>query len=75
MSIKRCPSGKRSYASYRDAILGLDEALSSAGERAGNPWEIRVYECSCGAWHLSKKSIRRRPGRGRGKGDRTRRVA
>ena len=60
--MSRCPSGKRSYATYAAAIAALVEATTDPS-RAEQAYETQTYICPrCGRWHLSKKAtvVRRR---------------
>jgi hypothetical protein len=51
---EKCPvSGKRKYASVREALATAAHQIAAAGA----PKELRAYRCSwCEAWHLTKNA-------------------
>jgi hypothetical protein len=51
---EKCPvSGKRKYASEREALATAAHQIAAAGA----PKELRAYLCSwCSAWHLTKNA-------------------
>jgi hypothetical protein len=72
----RCPTGKRTFRTYAEAVMGLASALDPSTPRRGVPEEVRAYECSvCGSWHLTSTVDFRKKGKGRGKRGRKQRAA
>jgi hypothetical protein len=61
--MSECPHGKRGYPSYGDALAALVELDS----REGRTDRGSVYECRCGAWHVSKRLFTLTKARGRDK--------